>query len=303
MENVTNIEDFLSDEKVRESHLDKLEVLDKVKELFTLPNTELMTTKTVAKYYEVDETAIRKLFTRHKLELQQNGAKSLSGQELRDIKSLSGFKTRAKSITVFSKRAVLNVGMLLRDSNIAKQVRTQLLNQQEQLTDDEKVKSIDEEQLLLLKIIQAKDAGERAIALSEYNEYKSRYENELKQQLEEQKPMVEKYGVFVNSESTFSFTDVAKMISTRADNEDVGFTVTSISLPKLLRENGVISKRKSGNSYTNLPNKDYEQYFNVSETHITSNNVDFHKTNVRVNTKGIDFLYDFVKNVKSSQAS
>ena len=48
MNNVVSIDKFIEDKGLREKYINKLEVLDKVKQIITLPNTELMTTKMVA---------------------------------------------------------------------------------------------------------------------------------------------------------------------------------------------------------------------------------------------------------------
>jgi hypothetical protein len=54
----------------------------------------------------------------------------ISGVVLADMKSVNRIDAR-RSLAVFTRRAVLNVGMLLRDSPIAQRVRTYLLNAEE----------------------------------------------------------------------------------------------------------------------------------------------------------------------------
>ena len=63
-------------------------------------------------------------------------------------------------LKIFSKRAVLRFGMLLRDSKIAKEVRTQLLNVFEYSTDTQKTQAIDEEKRLLTDISMAYASGD-----------------------------------------------------------------------------------------------------------------------------------------------
>ena len=120
--------DLLEKKETREKFIGRTEVLDKVGELMFLPNTEYATTKQVAKYYKVDDALIRQVLVRNNDELVSDGVRVLTGNELSDIKSLSGIKSRAKQISVFPKRAILRVGMLLRDSKVAKEVRTRLLD-------------------------------------------------------------------------------------------------------------------------------------------------------------------------------
>lgn len=119
---------LVEEEGLREKVISRTEVLDKVGELILLPNTEYATTEQVADYYEVDEALIRQVLVRNNGELISDGVKVLTGKGLSDIKSLSGIKSRARQMSVFPKRAVLRVGMLLRDSEIAKEVRTRLLD-------------------------------------------------------------------------------------------------------------------------------------------------------------------------------
>ena len=56
---------------------ERLDVLDKVKELVMLKGTEYMTTKMVAEYYNVAEGTIKALVSRNNDELIKNGYKVL----------------------------------------------------------------------------------------------------------------------------------------------------------------------------------------------------------------------------------
>lgn len=92
-----------------------------------------------------------------------------------------------RGIRCFSKRAVLRFGMLLRDSEVAKEVRTQLLNVKEEA---EKVapqiltKAIDNEKELLNNVALAWASGDMmkfAGATMALNQYKDRHINQLKE--------------------------------------------------------------------------------------------------------------------------
>ena len=53
-----------------------------------------------------------------------------------------------------------------------------------------------------------------------------------------------------------------------------------------------VNKTKKGSGYSNLPNQNYESYFNVSVTNLDNG----HKTTqTKINSKGLDFIYDFIK--------
>lgn len=123
-----NQEKLLEQKELRESVINRLEVLDSVGEILLLPNTEYATTEMVANYYRVDIDVVKQLTVRNKDEIVSDGYKTLTGIELSDIKSLCQIKSRARSLAIFPKRAILRVGMLLRDSEIAKEIRTKLLD-------------------------------------------------------------------------------------------------------------------------------------------------------------------------------
>ncbi|MCJ0868766.1 restriction endonuclease [Streptomyces sp. AP-93] len=119
---------LLESRTLRTSVLERTEALDKVKALSLLPDGLHVTTAMVATFYEVAETAIRQLVQRHRDELAGNGMAVLRGSELRDFESDNLSLSKRRSLTIYSRRTVLNVGMLLRDSEVARQVRTHLLD-------------------------------------------------------------------------------------------------------------------------------------------------------------------------------
>lgn len=117
-----------------------------------------MTTRQVAEYYEVTQEVIRDNIRRNREELEQNGMKFKKYSEIKDqvnCENFSHLKISRQGTNIFSKRAVLNIGMLLRDSEIAKRVRSALLDLEEITTNEQKTISIDKEKELLLNIITA----------------------------------------------------------------------------------------------------------------------------------------------------
>lgn len=132
---------ILRDEVINE---ERLEVLDKVKKLTMLENTNLVTLKEVANYYEVGTEAIKSLTKRNKEELENNGMKYYKKSEIvlmvqsepiennnYNIEPIENIPNRGTNM--FTKRSILNVGMLLEESKVAEQVRTMLLDNHEQL--------------------------------------------------------------------------------------------------------------------------------------------------------------------------
>ncbi|WAU78609.1 restriction endonuclease [Streptomyces sp. Qhu-G9] len=123
---------LLESKTLRDSALSRTEVLDKVKALSLLPDGMHVTTAMAAAYFQVGIKAIRSLVVDHRAELEANGYRVLTGPELSSFKELSGNQSRTASLALLSRRAVLNVAMLLRDSEIARQVRTYLLDMEYQ---------------------------------------------------------------------------------------------------------------------------------------------------------------------------
>ncbi|MFJ8011910.1 restriction endonuclease [Streptomyces sp. NPDC096339] len=119
---------LLESRTMRTSVLGRTEVLDKAKTLSLLPDGLHVTTAMVAAYYEVSIHVMDALVFDHRDELTVNGYRVLTGAELTYFKQVSGLNTRAAALALYSRRTVLNVGMLLRDSKVARQVRTYLLD-------------------------------------------------------------------------------------------------------------------------------------------------------------------------------
>lgn len=190
---------FIDDRTLRDDSVNHYEVLEKVKELLLLPGTELATVKQVSEFYEVGEDAIVAIYSRHADELESDGMKvvkykDLSNLQYESLKTSKGkvtfffkdgtlldFPTRG--LKVFPRRAILRVGMLLRDSVIAKEVRTQLLNIEEKSSDEVKVHDINEEQSLMLAVgmaVASGDANAVAVATTNLIAFKNRHIEKLK---------------------------------------------------------------------------------------------------------------------------
>ncbi|MDG9726551.1 restriction endonuclease [Streptomyces sp. DH41] len=129
---------LLESATLRSTVLEHTDVLDRVKALSLLPDGMHVTTAMVAAYFGVTTEAIRQLKARHREELSRNGMLTLQGPELaqfkRDILSRypGGYPQPRSSLTLYSRRSVLNIAMLLRDSDVARQVRVYLLDMEYQ---------------------------------------------------------------------------------------------------------------------------------------------------------------------------
>ncbi|MCQ2012336.1 hypothetical protein [Clostridium butyricum] len=140
-----NNEEILINEQQRKELMDKVDVLDKVGNLL-LGNSGFGTAQQVTDYYEVGMEAINSIVKRHREELIENGYRNFKRSEIADVfessdwtfKSMRG-KTIVSSendeisvtntgINLFPKRAILNVGMLLTGSGVARELRSRLLD-------------------------------------------------------------------------------------------------------------------------------------------------------------------------------
>jgi hypothetical protein len=121
---------LLESRSLRDSVNSRTEVLDKVKALVLLPDSLHITTRMVADYFEVGERALNSLMQRHREELESNGFRILTGADALDFQSFNMKSTQVsgRGVAIYPRRAVLNVAMLLRDSEVARRVRTHLLD-------------------------------------------------------------------------------------------------------------------------------------------------------------------------------
>lgn len=212
---------ILDDKSIREKCIERTEVLDKVKKLLLIPQMECMTIRQVAEYYEVNIKVLQKCWERNRVEIEGDGVvtktptifkeilkptrcllkndeeflkgttctfKNLeqkNGKLIVQIDDNTRLEIPNRGIKCFSKRAILRIGMLLRDSKIAQEVRTQLLNIVEHTAEEKPelvTMDIDEEQRLQLNIGKAFASGdmmELAAATQAYSNFQKRHIQKL----------------------------------------------------------------------------------------------------------------------------
>lgn len=191
--------DLIEQAELRNKLIDRVDVLNKVKELFLIPKLEMMSIGQVAEFYEVSPSTINTLYLNNIDEINIDGVVNRKAKDLKElwlaenmqpkvdyeiIKGARGrttFSFNGKVFEVnnygskfFTPRAVLRIGMLLRDSEVAKEVRTQLLNTFEHTTVEQKLEDIDEEILLLAKAIASKNKDDFYERLNDYTLYMNR---------------------------------------------------------------------------------------------------------------------------------
>lgn len=86
------------------------------------------TTEQLSEFYEVPEVNIRQLIKLSRDEFEADGLKVLRGNELKDASKTILLATKTTQLTIWTPRSVLRLGMVLRDSAVAKAVRTSLLD-------------------------------------------------------------------------------------------------------------------------------------------------------------------------------
>lgn len=190
---------FIDDRTLRDSRISHYEVLERVKNLLLIPGTEFATVKQVAEFYEVDIDTIKKICQRNFDELSDDGVRIEKMENFLKGQDVTFQKERNKAIItyndgttlmvtnrglkVFPRRAILRIGMLLRDSSVAKEVRTQLLNIEEKTSKEAKIEDIDEEQRLINNVGKAFASGninDLLKATTEYNAFQNRHITKLK---------------------------------------------------------------------------------------------------------------------------
>lgn len=111
----------------RDALIGRTDVLDKVGALRCLPDDMHVQTAEVAAFYRVDPGTIRQIVNRNREELDDDGYTVTSRSEFEASYKMS-LPSSASTVALFPRRAVLRIGMLLRDSEVARKVRDMLLD-------------------------------------------------------------------------------------------------------------------------------------------------------------------------------
>ncbi|MFF3995008.1 hypothetical protein ACFYX8_17115 [Streptomyces cyaneofuscatus] len=129
---------LLESRALRVEQMGRVDILDKVKSLVMLPDGIHVRTEDVARYFEVSTASVRRLTDRHQEEFGENGLRVLRGSDLQSFHSdmmslwkgagVESYPQAATQLRLYTRRTVLNVAMLLRDSDIARCVRRYLLD-------------------------------------------------------------------------------------------------------------------------------------------------------------------------------
>lgn len=130
-------------QNLNNSQLDRQNILNNPSALTELENSVKLkginfdgkiwfTTQQVADYFEVDIRTIRNYLEKNDTELRQNGYKIFTGKDLEQAKiqlgSETDFLTKTTILGLFDFRSFLNLGMLINDSDKARELRSLILD-------------------------------------------------------------------------------------------------------------------------------------------------------------------------------
>lgn len=133
---------LVESKSARDSHLSAIsharaeELLTKVKGLMFAVHqgTGIATTEQMAEFFEVTPEVVRDNLRRHSAEFKSDGVDTLRNKALKEVREILSLSPNCPNLTVWTPRAALRLGMVLRDSEVAEQVRTALLNMVETVT-------------------------------------------------------------------------------------------------------------------------------------------------------------------------
>ena len=228
----------------RDSLAARTDVLDKVKVLSLLPDDLHATTEQVATYFEVEIEAVRQLVSRNRDELDEDGFRTVTRSVFEsDIASLSNLDPRARQIALVPRRAILRIAMLLRDSTVARQVRSYLLDT------EEGTRELDDDAIVL-----------RAL------EIQTRKIKRLTEQVAELEPKAEYVNTFVTDADALSFSTVASTLNMPVSKlRDLLIERGWIFKETATRWSNSKGRKEDVNRYTEYSHK--KAYFFRSESH------------------------------------
>jgi len=121
----------------RQNVLNNIVVLEDIKNYLGLPgmlfeDEYIYTKQQVSEFYQIDITTIEKYLENYDKELKHNGYSVLKGKKLKEFKKQFGhiinLSSKTSQLSVFNFRALLNLGMLLVESEMAKALRSKILD-------------------------------------------------------------------------------------------------------------------------------------------------------------------------------
>ena len=173
--------------ELRHQLSDRVEILEKVKAVFLISQLVMATTEQVAEYFGVPAKTISMTYLRNKEELDANGTvlltpsmvNALNLQNVSSVAVRGGclfsidndvFAINYRGTHFYPPRAILCMAMLLRNSAVAAEIRTQLLNLVEAAPAQMKIANIQAQEEVALKIAKAMMSGDMQAMSQAYTE-------------------------------------------------------------------------------------------------------------------------------------
>lgn len=132
------VNELTNSKRDRQNILNNRYALEKVEEHLGLvgisyQDSVVFTKQQLAALFEVSESTVEKYLASYAEELKTNGYKVLRGQELKDFLNATGgvvidYGTKTTALGIFTFRAVLNIAMLLTESDRARVIRSRILD-------------------------------------------------------------------------------------------------------------------------------------------------------------------------------
>jgi hypothetical protein len=132
------VNDLTNSQRDRQNILNNRYALEKVEEHlalggFAYEDTVVFTKQQLVAMFEISESTIEKYLASHADELKSNGYKVLKGQVLKDFLNTTGgvvtdYGSKTTVLSIFTFRAVLNIAMLLTESDRARMIRSRILD-------------------------------------------------------------------------------------------------------------------------------------------------------------------------------
>ena len=243
--------ELITMKEARNNLIEREDVFDdtRVKALssFLLPKDFGATTQMVADYFEVGFKAIESLVNDNLEELTENGFVVHTRENLltsfKNVKTKRGgfdvlddndnilFSGSNKGVRIFTRRTILNVAMLLRDSAVAKQIRTVLLDATENTTVVKEIIKDNQEDFKDLLFAIYNGGQDAVLASKKITEIEiAKATKPLLETIKEQKPAVTFTNTVLKSKDNILMRQLAKIAC------DEGINIGEKKLYRKLRE-------------------------------------------------------------------
>ncbi|MCY8944182.1 hypothetical protein [Bacillus atrophaeus] len=122
---------YLIKENEREQYMDRIDVLDKIKNLKMLGDRKHTSIKILSEYFGLSIPTLSTYIKRNNETLTKDGLKMLEGLELEGFKHKYNMPGKFVKLNIIPKRAVLRLAMLIKNSETAIEIRKDLTSKED----------------------------------------------------------------------------------------------------------------------------------------------------------------------------